>query len=70
MRNDFRAHLSMLDDDDLDDVTTAVTRERARRSQPAPEAMSQAQYMRWVEEEIRKTAAARAAEAAREQPDD
>ena len=62
--SEFRNKLKDLDDDELDDVVTSVNRERARRSQPAPEAMSDTQYARWVDEEIRKTAAAKAKEQA------
>jgi hypothetical protein len=60
--SEFRNKLKQLDDDELDDITTSVNRERARRSQPAPEAMSNTQYARWVDEEIRKTTAAKAKE--------
>jgi hypothetical protein len=67
--SEFSNKLKQLDNDELDDITASVNRERARRSQPAPEEMSQAQYMRWVEEEIRKTAVAKA-KAAQEQADD
>jgi hypothetical protein len=58
----FSNKLKDLSPDELDDITTSVNRERARRSQPAPEAMSDTQYARWVDEEIRKTAAAKARE--------
>ena len=67
--SEFKERLKTLADDELDDVVMSVNRERARRSQPAPEEMSDTQYARWVDEEIRKTAAAKAAEAAKEQTD-
>jgi hypothetical protein len=62
--SEFRNKLKELDDDELDDITASVNRERARRSQPAPEEMSDVQYARWVDEEIPKTAAAKAKEQA------
>ena len=65
----FSSKLKDLSPDELDDITTSVNRERARRAQPPPEEMSDTQYARWVDEEIRKTAAAKAAEAAKEKAD-
>jgi hypothetical protein len=62
MRNDFRAHLSMLDDDDLADVTTAVSRERARRSQRPVAEMNEREYQAWADAEIAKAQAAKAKE--------
>jgi hypothetical protein len=59
MKNDFRAHLSMLDDDDLADVTTAVAREKARRSQRPPSEMQPAEFERWAADQIKQAEAAR-----------
>jgi hypothetical protein len=53
--SEFSNKLKQLGDDEFDDITTSVNRERARRSQPAPEEMSEAQYMRWVDEELSKS---------------
>jgi hypothetical protein len=69
MRNDFKAHLNLLDNDDLDDLTTALSRERARRAQKPVAEMDDNQYLAWANSEIAKAQAAKA-EAARKAAED
>jgi hypothetical protein len=62
--SEFRNKLKELDDDALDDAATAVSREKARRSQRPVAEMTDQQYLAWADAEIAKAQAAKEKEKA------